>query len=823
MIHPIGISGGRRRVLAFLLLFLSLFLLSGTSAEEADGSFEAHLPRRLRSFTENEIRLRIPVSGILSLQVRDPQENLCAVLERDVVPGENILVWDGLGFHRQRLDSGYYTLRFILTADNGSEMVMENSVYLDVSRQALIFALPSADICYLDETDHWFLECQTVLNGTLVFSFQPRTGEGEALIRTMAVAGHKINRLSMKRILGSESLKPGSYDVTVSEASNPDYDASFQLDVQAGAHASGAEIGITGPILPERGASDAEIWQFMRQPSVVVDIGFTEHQEVYEAPLTGSGILGTLHGQTQALEVLKLEEEWALIQAWNHEEGELIQGWVPRSRLKTVQPQGQYGLLLDKKTQEISIFYQGVRIETLLVSTGRMEKGELYQETAAGAFLTGWHQANFSTNGKKYDYVMQYDGGNLIHQIPYEWGNNMRDFREGRAYLGTKASHACIRLQAEPGRQGLNAYWIWTHIPYQTRLIILDDPEERAAMKARLQGQIPAYDGSLLVDSAMDAQKDSEKGEPVVLTLGGDAVIGGRESYYARTEAFPAYVEAYGTDYPLSGLKSVFAADDWTSLNLECVLQETSLGEDLLKEWRFRGLPSYLDVLLSGHVELVNLANNHTIDYGSDGYKRTQEVLRGSLSVCGNEQNAVVELRGHLFGFGGCRETTYLNDPGVIDRDIREMKARGAEFIIYQCHWGKEYEPSHGLLQESMARACVRAGATAVIGHHPHVVQGIDVINGVPILYSLGNCVFGGTIRLKTYDGLLCQLVFYPQDHRLFLQLLPILTSSQAEAGINDYHPVLAQAEDHIRILRQVQADTVFPIHEWMEFDLSGR
>ena len=58
----------------------------------------------------------------------------------------------------------------------------------------------------------------------------------------------------------------------------------------------------------QKGASDDEIWQFMRQPSVVVDIGFTEHQEVYEAPLTGSGILGTLHGQTQALEVLKLEE-----------------------------------------------------------------------------------------------------------------------------------------------------------------------------------------------------------------------------------------------------------------------------------------------------------------------------------------------------------------------------------------------------------------------------------------------------------------------------------------------------------------------------------
>ena len=64
----------------------------------------------------------------------------------------------------------------------------------------------------------------------------------------------------------------------------------------------------------------------------------------------------------------------------------------------------------------------------------------------------------------------------MIHQIPYRWGNGKKDFSPGAADLGQKASHGCIRVQAEPtAKEGLNAYWLWTHIPFQTRVIILDD------------------------------------------------------------------------------------------------------------------------------------------------------------------------------------------------------------------------------------------------------------------------------------------------------------------------------------------------------------
>ena len=222
-------------------------------------------------------------------------------------------------------------------------------------------------------------------------------------------------------------------------------------------------------------------------------------------------------------------------------------------------------------------------------------------------------------------------------------------------------------------------------------------------------------------------------------------------------------------------------------------------------------------MLPEGSVEMVNIATNHTIDYGEEGMTETLQALAGKAEVCGLHHNTIVSIEGHLFGFGGCRETAYKQNPTVIEQDIGELREKGAEIVIYQCHWGTEYDTAHNALQEAMARACVRAGADAVIGHHPHVVQGIDVISGVPVIYSLGNCCFGGTIRLTTYDAMLAQLEFVFRDTKkpdVYVRLIPILTSGRAQEGVNDYRPVIAGLEDSKRIMQTVQADTPFRLRE---------
>lgn len=798
----------RNMIMTILLIAVCAFMVFDVSPGEADG-FSVTRVGQIASFGEgNAFDIDAPEDGKLTIRICT-DTSVYRVIEADVTAGRSRIAWDGLGYNQERLYPMTYHIEAFLKGISGTDYNVRFDSPITNTAQAMQFALSSAYTVYLDDPSGWFLETKTIQDGTAVVElYGDNEGEPAYSFRRSVKTG-RINRLDWKTITGKTNVQPGEYLMRIYEASAPSYSYSIKLRVEETSPPD-ETVTVTGKTMPEDGDDDEEIWKLMTQTAVVVDIRNTDHQEVYAERDSGSVSLGTLHGQTQSVRVLETDGVWARIEAWNHEEGEKICGWVPAVKLKTVHPQTEYGLLIDKQEQTLTVFHEGKRIGTVYVCTGRMEKNELFQETAAGSFLTGEHRVDYSTNGLKYDYVIQYDGGNLIHQIPYAHGEK-KDFTEGRALLGAKASHACIRVQAEPDpASGVNAYWIWTHIPYHSRVIILDDPEERLHMKAILadEDNEDSLTGFRIEKDETDEEASGE--ETVVLTFGGDAVLGGRESYFRRTDSFFAYISENGTGYPFSGLASYFTTDDLTSVNLECVLKKDGTGEDARKQWRFRGYPEYTEILKDGSVELVSTANNHTIDYGEEGYRSTISALEGQVDWCGPEKTAVIELNGHRIGFGACRETAYKNDPDVIMRDIRLLKEAGCEFIVYQCHWGKEYEPHRSALQEAMARACVRAGADLVVGHHPHVVQGIDVIKGVPVIYSLGNLCFGGTISLSGYDAILARvrIVFGKGKPRVSVTPVPILTSSRADEGVNDYCPVVAEGADAERILRKVQKDS---------------
>ncbi len=802
------------RLIRLCISLLSLLIIVPGACQAAGLSLSS--PRSMSSYGENVFILQAPEKGELTLEIAD-QDNIYRTLSCTVEEGENRVPWDGLGWNEERLNKKVYQVRGTLRGESGTAWQCSMSLKLETSSQALLYALPSATEVWLDDPEEWFVEFKMVLNDELITEFYDAKGESDIPLLTFhrSFSGGRISTCSWKSLTGNRAPEAGTYLVRMYALANPRYVREFTLTVFNGKRPE-REVTVTGAVLPPEGASDAEIWEMMMKPSVVADLHPTSHQKVFAEKNEKSVSLGTLHGQTQAMEVLEIDGEWARISAWNHESASPVTGWVPLSVLKVEEPQEEYGLLLDKKAQTLTLFRKGERVDTLLVSTGRAEKNELYQETAAGSFLTDLHRADFSTNGLKYDFVIRYDGGNLLHQIPYAWGDNRKDYLAGEVYLGCKASHACVRIQARPGENGINAYWLWTHLPYHTRVLILDDPEERQGLADIVQGHTAALDERLNGGWSVMPEAEKPPENAIVLTFGGDAVLGGRESYYGIPEGFPAYAAEKGYAYFFSGLQGILAQDDLSCVNLECVLKENDRGEDTSKRWRFRGLPSYGDILKEASVELVNLANNHTVDYGEEGYAETLSALEGRTLYCGNGVNRVVEIRGRLFGFGGCRETNYLKDPEIIDRDIQELKDAGAEYIIYQCHFGQEYSALHNVLQEAMARRCERAGASLVIGHHPHVVQGMDYIGDMPVVYSLGNLLFGGTLQLQTYDGLLVQAVFDPENEKRSpeLRLIPVMTSSLAGEQINDYHPVPAVGEDWLRILRAVQADTPFSLTE---------
>lgn len=313
--------------------------------------------------------------------------------------------------------------------------------------------------------------------------------------------------------------------------------------------------------------------------------------------------------------------------------------------------------------------------------------------------------------------------------------------------------------------------------------------------------------------------------ETVVITFGGDCVLGTREEWKDTPGTFDEVIAREGLAYPFGGIEAIFREDDLTVVNLECALTPSSKGHDYTKQHTFRGDPSYARMLLPAGIEMVNLANNHYIDYGRTGRAATVAALEdASVQYCGYGYRAIVELAGHRIGLGGCRETVWKASAATVYRDIQALRKAGCEAVIYFTHWGKEYSETHNKTQARMAQYAVNSGADLIIGSHPHVPQGISMVDGVPVVWSLGNLCFGGTHELRSFDGLLVQATLHFDDSGYTgcdLKLYPILTSG--ERPDNDFRPILAAGDEKERILDLVQQDSELDIRQPLSFPSSNR
>ena len=767
------------------------------------------------SHEKNGFSVNSPEDGLFSVYIRD-DVHLYRIIREEIHRGITLVEWDGCGYNGERLATQYYSFEFELSGISGRQYTYSFRSPVVSNAQHLQFVLPSDDTVYLAAADDWFLEVKSVLDGTLILDFYAENTLEPAFTARMPLHLRRVEHYTFSKLAGRTKPAAGHYTVQAYEASRPEEITSFFIHIVDGAPEK-QKVEITGNIMPDPEADEKEIWEAMMQPSVVVDIDYQKHHKVYSEPDTGSVSLGTIHGQTQCLSVLEIQDEWARIGAWNHEDASYIEGWVPLRKLKVVMPNREYGLLLDKRSQTLSVYYYGKKIETLMVSTGKMEKYQYDQETSAGCFVTGLHRVDFSTQGNRYDFVIQYDGGNLLHQIPYS-SDGRKDFTYGRAYLGAKASHACIRIQDYPGPEsGINAYWIWTHIPYHTKVIILDDQEEREKEKAVLSGKIPA--GAVWRNSLPDYSSPVHDGETVTMTFGGSVFPGSAEDAFDSPKSINAFIIKHGVQYPFSLLNNLFSSDDLTCIHLGCVLKEDRTLENNAKSRKIRGLPAYARMFSSGSVELVSFAGDHIYDYREAGIESTVKAVEKTSDIVRSGFSKMTSVKGHLFGFSVFSEEDYLSDPGIIARIIQELRESGCEYVICQCCWGKENEEQHNKLQIAIARACQRAGADLVIGWHPNMLQGIDFIGKMPVIYSPGTLLNSGSVRIKTYDSVLVQVTFHTDQKGSMpqIRLIPVLSSSSAGKRINDYLPVPAEGADKKRILDTIQKDTAYDITMFLD------
>ena len=295
--------------------------------------------------------------------------------------------------------------------------------------------------------------------------------------------------------------------------------------------------------------------------------------------------------------------------------------------------------------------------------------------------------------------------------------------------------------------------------------------------------------------------------EPVSLTLSlvGDCTLGTDETFDYST-SLNAYYESQGADYFFQNVRSIFGSDDLTIANFEGTLTTLDTREDKL--FAFKADPEYTQILSGSSVEAVNMANNHSHDYGDQSYTDTLSALDAAGIVhFGYDETAVMEVKGVKVGLVGIYELNdHMERAQQLKDNIAKVKNEGAQLVIAVFHWGNEKETVPDENQRQLGHMAIDEGADLVVGHHPHVLQGIEVYNGKNIVYSLGNFCFGGNAYPSDMDTIIFQQTFTVTTEGVqednVTNIIPCSISSASD--YNNYQPTPAEGEEASRILAKV-------------------
>ena len=287
------------------------------------------------------------------------------------------------------------------------------------------------------------------------------------------------------------------------------------------------------------------------------------------------------------------------------------------------------------------------------------------------------------------------------------------------------------------------------------------------------------------------------------VTLGGDTTLGSTDDLRKRDDCFENVAQEKGYGWFFSGLADLFGSDDLTLVNFEGTLTEETGKKE--KKFNFKGPAEYTDILTLGSVEAVTIANNHTLDYGTKGREDTIANLENAgITVSGNGILGVFEKNGVKVGMTGyC--FPYKDGRKDISKDVKALREMGCQIVIASFHWGSEYRADFTGEQRTIGRAAIKAGADIVVGHHPHIVQGIEAYEDTYVLYSLGNLVFGGNVDPDDRDAYAARLTFTVYEDRCDPPQVTIvpLRLTELEDG-TDYRPIVAEGDEADRIVSRI-------------------
>ncbi len=225
---------------------------------------------------------------------------------------------------------------------------------------------------------------------------------------------------------------------------------------------------------------------------------------------------------------------------------------------------------------------------------------------------------------------------------------------------------------------------------------------------------------------------------------------------------------------------------DITFGNLECALSTVGAHEPF-GACIFRADPKTVEVLVLGGFDIVSLANNHTLNSGNAALMQTLDHLEeAGIAYVGAARErergshptffVVQDMR---IGFLAYTDLTFAHEShSKVDRDLTKMRAQvtqaknNCSLLIVSYHWGEEYRRKPTSRQVQVAHASIEAGADVVLGHHPHILEGVEIYETRPIFYSMGNFVFdqrsGERMESAIFD------LYYTQGQGWRIELTPV-------------------------------------------------
>lgn len=316
----------------------------------------------------------------------------------------------------------------------------------------------------------------------------------------------------------------------------------------------------------------------------------------------------------------------------------------------------------------------------------------------------------------------------------------------------------------------------------------------------------------------------------VTLTFAGDVTLGGEEKTRGNPNSFDSYAAREGYGWFFRNMKDMFTSDDLTLVNLEGVLSDFPWGENTSKNFRFRGPADFARILTESGIEACAISNNHIMDYGKKGYENTKAALDAAgVLYCGNRDYFILEKDGIRIAFFALGSIYFSRNRKYAASTIASLREEGVNAVVCSFHAGQEYMPKRRSRdQEQYARIAVTEwGADVVVMHHPHVLQGVEILDGRYVFYSLGNFCFGGNMNIRsqennpyvrTLESAVVQMDLRFSDTGEYLgqsgRIYPCYISSSAAKVLdpNDFQPKFVSGDEALGVIERIQADTAFDL-----------